>query len=496
MANSKLNGKKLNNATEEEQLVAVKKDPWLIYEIENPSEKVQIAAVEKYPLTLAKIKNPSETVQIAALKTSWGAIDYVTSKDVVEKCKDSILADIEKHIVKGLLNSPNAYSFVKLRKIVDWPELETIKTKLIDKQQEKADFEAIRIINQSKRFPLTTFGELIPFSANVANTCKDILIRDLLTDFRNGTLKSRHNYKLVALNKIGINWPELQVIRNSVTQLEKESDIKQIKENPDSIFTSVFYFNADAIELCKTEIIKAILNRFKNGDFNKVNDLVDRLSNIVNWPELAVIKKSLKANKTIPQLNESSELTKSDIEQIEAIEQNWQNIDMITTLSPAGQLAAIKLVTSAFRYIKNPTVEAQLLAVTLDGYNIKFIINPPEEVQLAAVKNYGNSIELIKKPSEKVQLAAVNWSSTALKRIKNPTRNVKIAAIKNGPYILDNISVSTEILNACKYEILKYILTEIKNERIDSADDYTILELLYQTDWSELKSILKSLESM
>ena len=53
-----------------------------------------------------------------------------------------------------------------------------------------------------------------------------------------------------------------------------------------------------------------------------------------------------------------------------------------------------------------------------------------EEAQLAAVKDIGRAIKFIKNPSEKVQLAAVNEDGFAIKWIKNPSEDVQIVALE------------------------------------------------------------------
>jgi len=68
---------KLNEASEEEQLEAVKNSGSAIYYIKNASERVQIEAVKNYGFAIRYIKNPSVNVQLEAVKKNGFAIDCI-----------------------------------------------------------------------------------------------------------------------------------------------------------------------------------------------------------------------------------------------------------------------------------------------------------------------------------------------------------------------------------------------------------------------------------
>lgn len=68
-----------SSMSDEEQIEAIKKNPWYINSIENPSEDVQLALVKCAPGLIGEINtdNPSEAVQIAALQSAKEDKDYV-----------------------------------------------------------------------------------------------------------------------------------------------------------------------------------------------------------------------------------------------------------------------------------------------------------------------------------------------------------------------------------------------------------------------------------
>lgn len=53
----------LNDATEEVQIEAVRKNGYDIYYIKNPSKNVQLEAVRRSPFSVRYIKNPCSKVQ-------------------------------------------------------------------------------------------------------------------------------------------------------------------------------------------------------------------------------------------------------------------------------------------------------------------------------------------------------------------------------------------------------------------------------------------------
>jgi len=71
---------KLNEASEEKQLEAVKQNGFTIFTIQyikNPSVNVQLEAVRNHGYAIQFIKNPSERVQIEAVRNHGSAIKYI-----------------------------------------------------------------------------------------------------------------------------------------------------------------------------------------------------------------------------------------------------------------------------------------------------------------------------------------------------------------------------------------------------------------------------------
>ena len=295
-------------------------------------------------------------------------------------------------------------------------------------------------------------------------------------------------------------------------------------------------FSKFVLDTCKNEILKYVLYGIKEGFIGSPDhEILNRLKK-VDWPELKVIQKSLNAKNTV---NEAIKLNdKTEVEQIRAVNQDPYIIEFIKNPSETVQLAAVEQTGCSIRYIKNPSEKVKLAAVNQTGYSIEFISNPSEAVQLvavnknsrsiqyiknpseavqlaavtkygltvqyiknpseavqlAAVEQAGYNIRFIKNPSEAVQLAAVNKNGYNIHYIKNPSEAVQIAAVKqNGSSIQFINNPSESFLNKCKYEIIKYILLEIKNGKITLVNNPLLILLQKKVNWPELDVIKKSL---
>jgi hypothetical protein len=128
-------------------------------------------------------------------------------------------------------------------------------------------------------------------------------------------------------------------------------------------------------------------------------------------------------------------VTPTEQEQLDAVQQNRFAIQYIENPTEAVQLASIHQYVWSFNLIRNPTEAVQLAAVRKNGDVIREIIKPSLAVQLAAVKQHGNAIFYIKDPTEEIQKAAVQRDRDAIKYIKNPTPEVEALAqkLKNKP---------------------------------------------------------------
>lgn len=67
----------LGTASEEEQMVAIKRNGYFIKYITNPSEEVKLEAVKEYGYFIKYITNPSKQVQLMAVKQNGFSIKYI-----------------------------------------------------------------------------------------------------------------------------------------------------------------------------------------------------------------------------------------------------------------------------------------------------------------------------------------------------------------------------------------------------------------------------------
>ena len=144
----------------------------------------------------------------------------------------------------------------------------------------------------------------------------------------------------------------------------------------------------------------------------------------------------------------------------------------------------------------NNNSEAEQIEIVKNNWqDIRYISNPSQDVQLAAINTNPRAIGLINNPTEDAQLMAVNRNAGTIITIREPTNAVYMAAIKGDPHTIQYVKVQPKsILDACKYQILKYILKRIKDGTMHSPDEL-ILRNIQHTNWPELDIILKSLKS-
>jgi hypothetical protein len=76
----------IDSPTRDEQVEAVKRDPFIIKYIKNPHEKAQMAAVCRSGIVIDYIKNPSAKVQLIAVKQTKDAFLFIENptKEVLE----------------------------------------------------------------------------------------------------------------------------------------------------------------------------------------------------------------------------------------------------------------------------------------------------------------------------------------------------------------------------------------------------------------------------
>ena len=246
----------------------------------------------------------------------------------------------------------------------------------------------------------------------------------------------------------------------AITYIEHPNKAVQRAGILHSVFTLLYIEVEDIIPIvinqCKREIIKDLLKNISDdsSSYDQLYEVISTLNEFVDWPELAIIKNSL-----------AHEIEKQRAQDREGLDESADE-------------------------------QEQLAAVKQDGYSIQFIKNPSERVQLAAVKKNGNAIRYIENPSERVQLAAIKQSVLAIEFIKNPSEQVQIYSIKNNVQTLPYIeNPSLNVLNACKHEIITWILVEIRDGHIRDFSSDEVINKVKNTGWPELLYIKKSLDA-
>jgi len=143
------------NVPEKIQINAVNNDPYAIEYIDNPSEEVQFAAVNQNGYAIQYIQNPSERVQLVAVKETVGAIGYINNPS--------------KRVQMAALNTSGA---------------------------------TIRFIKNA--------------TPQLINRFKKEIIIYLLSNIKSGNDLLNIQYTLNFLDNHGIEWPELDIIKQSI----------------------------------------------------------------------------------------------------------------------------------------------------------------------------------------------------------------------------------------------------------------------------------------
>lgn len=120
----------------------------------------------------------------------------------------------------------------------------------------------------------------------------------------------------------------------------------------------------------------------------------------------------------------------------------------------------------------------------------------------AAIKRNPENIRLIRNPSEDLQLLAVSTIAASLIHIINPTEKVKVTAINKLPSVIISMSYSDKLhvitrhdLNECKHNIVKHLLTLIKDSEFFELKEMLDILNKYKLKWPELLIIQNSLKN-
>lgn len=262
----------------------------------------------------------------------------------------------------------------------------------------------------------------------------------------------------------GKDWDNVEVIKNLIARVENRD------------------FNKWLIDFYGPNINKSVINKIVTTKFDddlfhylisKVGDNEELLVNIIqnaplmlnqiqNPPEKLLIAAVSGDGDFIKYIDDPSEAV-----QLAAVQQNGTAIGWIVNKginpSDAVKYAAVRQSGSAIRSIVNPSEELIMLALKHDGRFIKHINNPSEEIKLAAVKRDGIAIEYIENPSEAVQLAAVQENSTAIGFIKNPTEKVQMLAVTESPRIIEYINNPSEAVQMAALKVSLSAIYRIDN---------------------------------
>lgn len=198
--------------SEELQLLAVRRFPNAVKHIENPTEKVQIAAVTSDDSKISRnhaiefIKDPSEAVQLAAVRTNGLSLQHIKDpspaviRAAIEQDSNAIcyVPDPSEELQVAAVTS-NAWSL----QCIEDPSPAAIKAAIL------SHGSAIQITKQ-------------PYPGMFDDPeIKTAIIRMMLIG-----LKNNQNYliddTLKALQKHGVDWKELDLIRRSYDAVRKE----------------------------------------------------------------------------------------------------------------------------------------------------------------------------------------------------------------------------------------------------------------------------------
>jgi len=177
---------------EEAQMVAINKDPSYIKYIKNPTEAVQLAVVKQYPRYVEYIKNPTEEVQLYLVHRN---VEYFHH---IKKPTEAV----NLYVVSM---SPRWIRFMK-------DPSEEVQMTAID-----ADSTSVCYISN--------------LSKNIVEKRKHEILKRILIN-----LSDNHMSIVLAmikkLNEININWPELEIIENSLRSDGKINESRDYWNDP------------------------------------------------------------------------------------------------------------------------------------------------------------------------------------------------------------------------------------------------------------------------
>lgn len=379
-------------------------------------------------------------------------------KAAIDECKDQILPMILKLIRDK--HEEEAGRYVKILRDLEitWPELRIISGSLlestdVDDQKAQGRQMIIDILrkkaNDSSRgifymmYHLDDWGLNLkdwPEIRSIIDDRKEFLMREILkgltvpTDMDNAI--DYAGFMAKRMKKIGVTWPELDVIERSVSK----DRIEETDDLPGLIRPDLSHYSEEE-QIAAVRRYTPILQNFPNA--------TDR------------VKKA-------------------------AVETNPFSIGYLDDQSEELQLIAIEKSTGALRAIKNPTDKVAWRALKASASSIRDLKNPSAEMQMHAVSRYPELIKYIKNPTPEVQIEVFSkepkWiiSTSALSptiwkddNVKNAVMRYVLTALKEGDPVTAKDMVDQMVKHGCDWpeiEIMAYSIdSELDNRPIDEG---------------------------
>ena len=102
----------LDNPTEENQLKALEKAPWVLRFISHTTEKVKRKAIELEPLMIVFIHKPSEALKILAIKKSLGVVPFISN---IPESLNSYIVKKDASYIKEIAYPSKELQFIAVR---------------------------------------------------------------------------------------------------------------------------------------------------------------------------------------------------------------------------------------------------------------------------------------------------------------------------------------------------------------------------------------------
>lgn len=358
--------------------------------------------------------------------------DFVKSDNMTEffnKHKDGMMRGIlyilKTHDDYGFTGKDFVDVVKGARKIgLAWPELDIIErsAKLmtdidVDMMEASGRPTAEEIIAEYNYYPIMMMHKLIeqgytvdnPAVATAIETIKPQLIKVLLLLIKDGIYKNASS-GVASIRRIGVNWPELDIIDQSAKSLANTKVVETMRINSkdrrdamlDRLETIFNDPNTDVFDrIAELDIARNVLRRIERSDVadilakyktNIIRDTLHYLRHGVvdveipvylrtlqdlgaDWPELQIILRSITQDKNTHELDETTDMTNHGVSMIiDGLEEH--NFDLIpyalAIIGAQGHRPTYGFVP-AFNENKTEIIRAMLYAIKdPDSYDLWF----------------------------------------------------------------------------------------------------------------------------